>query len=113
MKVWSLPGLQSVKSLEDLRRFVTQSLTNVTQILSNGVGFQDNINCQIVDVRLGLSETAISHSLGVIPIGYIVLKAYSTAGSYPVVGSTAWTTEKIYLQTDSSNIDFTIAIIGS
>lgn len=113
MKIWSLPGLQSVKSWEDLRRFSTQAFFNITQVLTRGIGFQDNINCEIVDVRLGLSESAINHKLGVVPIGYIVLKAYSTAGSYPVAGSSAWTTDTIYLQTDSSNIDFTIAIIGS
>lgn len=113
MKVWSLPSLQSVTSWEDLRRFTSQSLTNISQILSGRVGFQDNVNCQIVDVVLGLSELAIPHTLGVVPIGYLVLKAYSTAGAYPVAGTSAWTDKVIYLQTDSANVSFKIAIIGS
>lgn len=113
MKIWSLPSLQSVTSWEDLRRFSSQALTNFSQVLSRGIGFQDNINCQIVDVVLGSSETAIPHTLGVVPIGYLVLKAYTTVASYPVAGSTAWTDTVIYLQTDSANTDFTIAIIGS
>lgn len=110
MKVWSLSGLQSVKSWEDLRRFVSQGLTNITQILSNNVGFLDNVNCQIVEVTVNTTETTIPHTLGVIPIGFIVLN--SASFDYPKAGTTAWTIENIYLIANTQAI-FKIAIIGS
>lgn len=110
MKIWSQPGLQSVKSLEDLRRFVSQALFNITQTLSNGIGFADNVNCQIVEVTVNTTETTIPHKLGVIPIGFIVINAADF--QYPKAGTTAWTTSNIYLIANTQAV-FKIAILGS
>ena len=111
MKVWSLPGLQSVSTWEDLRRFSTQALTNFSQILSKGIGFQDNINCQIVEfTATGGVEATVPHNLNVIPIGYIVIDC----NNYEVLkrGDTPWTTSNIYLIAQNSTV-YKIIILGS
>lgn len=110
MKVWSLAGLQSVTTWQDLRRFVTQGLTNISQILNQRVGFSDNIHCEIVNPTIETTETAIPHNLGVVPIGFIVLNATDT--QYPRGGTTPWTTTTIYLIANTRTA-YRIAIIGS
>lgn len=110
MKIWSLPGVQSVKSLEDLRRFISQALFNITQALSNGLGFRDNINCEIIELTINTTETTIPHGLGVVPIGFIVINAADF--QYPKKGTTAWTTKNIYLIANTQAV-FKIAILGS
>lgn len=110
MKVWALPSVQSVTDWTQLRRFVSQNTTNVSQILSNNVAFLDNVFCQIVRVQISATEaTRIPHSLGVIPIGTITLKQ-SVAGS-TIETSVVWTTNEIYLQASTAG-EYTIAILG-
>lgn len=111
MKVWSLPTLQSVQRWEDLRNFASQALNNFSQIFSNNVSFGDNVFCQIVTgVSItSTSDTKISHTLGVVPIGIIVLK--QTDFGVLKQTSQAWTTTEIYLNA-SIDGDYTIAIIG-
>lgn len=114
MKVWSLPSIQSVVSWEDLRRFVNQSLTNLTQILSRGIGFNDNINCEIFSEITILAGTSlvIDHKLGVVPIGFLTIKTNQPVSSLiPTTGFTWTTTQVSLLATDSCTV--TIILLGS
>lgn len=110
MKLWSLPGLQSVQTWQDLRRFTNQAITNFYQVLTRNVGFSDNIHCQIVNPTIDTTETAVPHNLGVVPIGFIVLNATDT--QYPRGGTTPWTNITIYLIANARTA-YKIAIIGS
>lgn len=115
MKVWSLPSLQSVQSWQDLRRFSSQALTNFSQVLSRNVGFTDNINCQIVDIVIQSGvETKIPHTLGKVPIGYLLID--NDDFLLLAHGPTAWTDTDIYLISNlapNSSATLRIVILGS
>lgn len=111
MKIWSLPGLQSVTDWEQLRRFVTQAITNFSQALTKGLGFTDNMDCQIItaDIVAGV-DNPVNHKLGKVPIGYIVIGQYTTG--VLITSSTTWTSETIYLRCSVTD-RFTFILIGS
>lgn len=113
MKLWGLPQIQNLQSADDLKRFATQMLTNFYQILNKNVGFEDNMNVQLIrgkDILPVLTDVKVSHKLGVIPIGYIIVR--QSAFAIIREGEAAWTTDAIYLQTDTvTTVD--IIIIGS
>lgn len=54
-------------------------------------------------------EFAIEHGMGVLPIGYLVIKAAS-AGVGVYDGATAWTTEKIYLRSTAGAVAVRIMV---
>lgn len=113
MKVWSLPSIQSIKSFEDLRRFVNQSLTNFSQILSRGVGFGDNINCQIFEIDLIASTSVVlNHSLGAVPIGFLTIKTDQPLSILIPTADFTWTSTQVSIYATQDTIA-TIILLGS
>lgn len=114
MKLWSLPTFQSLKTFEDLRRFVTQSTQNFYQILSKNVGFTENINCQIFeDVTILAGQSlVIDHKLGVVPIGFFVIKTNQPASLLIPTSGFTWTTTQVSLAATDSGTS-TIILLGS
>lgn len=112
LKFWASFQTQSIKSLDDVVRFLSQAMSNISQILTNRVSFTDNIDAQVLDIEITQSNQQITHTLGRVPIGFIVLSKTSAEEIYR--GSVEWTDKHIYLSSSSIiNISAKIAIIGS
>lgn len=109
MKFWGPFQLQSIGTPDDLRRFVNQAITNLSQIVTNNINFQDNMNCQVVGVTLGTSEIAIKHNFNRVPFGYLVLNQDANATIYS--GTTEWNANTIYLKA-SGTVYAKIGILG-
>lgn len=112
MKPWMPFQIQSVSSWEELRRFCSQGFQNLYNALNGRIGFTDNIYCQIIEVsQINLTDTTIPHTLGKVPIGFIVLKS----DTEPVIynGTTQWTDTNIYLRAAPFvGLNVKIAILG-
>lgn len=109
MKPWMPFQIQSVTSWEELRRFCAQGFQNIYAALNRKIGFTDNIYCEIVDVELGTNEIAIPHSLGVVPIGFLVLRQDTNVVIFD--GLSAWNDRNIYLRAFTT-VKAKIAILG-
>ena len=110
MKFWAPFQIQTVRDIEDLRRFVDQGMKNISQLVTKNVNFTDNIQCTIVPcVTLGTTEIAVPHTLGTVPFGYLVLSRGSTAVVYD--GSSAWNDKNIYLRA-TGTVGVKLAILG-
>lgn len=85
--------------------FVDGSITNQEK--------SENLDGQfIVFTSLGAGvETTIPHTLGRVPVGYIVVNQ-NTAGAslYHENADTTWTTSNIYLKSDAATTTYTILI---
>lgn len=109
MKFWAPFALQGSPDLKALVQFVTQSVTNTSQILTGNVNFQDNVQCTLVTVLITTSETPVPHSLGIVPMGFLVLNADSPGIIYS--GTSSWNDKYIYLKSTVS-VTAKIAVIG-
>lgn len=109
MKPWMPFQIQSVNSWEDLRRFTSQGFQNLYSLMNGNVSFQDNINCQIKDLVLSTDTSTISHNLGKIPYGFLVLNQNANANIWSA--SFSWNENSIYL-TASATVTAKIAILG-
>lgn len=109
MKFWAPFALQDSADLKTLVRFVTQSVTNISQLATGNVNFQDNIQCTITDTALSSVETPVPHSLGIVPIGFLVLNVDSPGIIY--AGTSPWNNKYIYLRS-SVSVTAKIAVIG-
>lgn len=110
MKPWMPFQIQSVSSWEELRRFCSQGFQNIYAALNRKISFGDNIYCEIVDVQIGPTDTTIPHSLGVVPIGFLVLQLDTNLIIFN--GQTAWTDRNIYLRASLGTANAKIAILG-
>lgn len=110
MKPWSLPTIQNQSKPEEIARFATQGLTNISQLLTGNLDFLNNFLCDIkTDITIETTETAIEHDLKIVPIGYILIKN----NTYCLIrtASTPWSSKFIYLQADTSTV-VSIIILG-
>lgn len=64
---------------------------------------------QVVTTGLADAEKTVSHTLGSIPIGYLVLKQDKAGSLY--AGSTAWTSSNIYLKCSVATVTFTLFLL--
>jgi hypothetical protein len=76
MKIKVTQDLSAVSSWEDLRRFVAQTISDIVTTLNGRVDLVDNCETHVEAVTFGLAgqEVAISHKLGRIPSGYVVVR---------------------------------------
>jgi hypothetical protein len=117
-KIWGLPSIQSVKSFEDLRRFTNQSVTSITDVLTNNINFSDNFRGQIFTVG-PLSQmqwanpgpTSFRLSMNVIPTGYLVLSQNAAGQVFQDLTYPA-TQGQIALSTSAPTTTYTIIILG-
>ena len=55
------------------------------------------------------AENTVTHTVGSVPIGYIVLKQDKAGSLY--LGSSAWTSTDVYLKCDVATVAFTIFLL--
>jgi len=119
-KLWGLPSVQNLEDVKQLARFVTQSISSISQALTGNLTFQDNMRCYVIDIgplaKSGLSwsttqPTIVNHNLGSVPLGFIVANSDGTGIVYqdPDYPSTVG---RIYLRTSFTTVTNTVIIIA-
>lgn len=97
MKPSVFPFIERSNDVKNLGRQAAQALTNVFNILNGNISFSDNIKCQVITGQvLSTSSTKISHKLGVIPAGFLVINSTTGTGVF-ASSSLTWTKTEIYL----------------
>lgn len=74
---------------------------SIRAILNRGIRFEDNFDCRLVTVTTDATpdtETAVAHTLGKVPTGYILIGKDLAGDVYTSTGGTAWTTTNIYVK---------------
>ena len=74
---------------------IVTDVTNLVLAVNGNLTFNDNFAGVFVSGTVGTTSTAISHNLGSIPIGYIVVNQNSPAIIYS--SGTSWSATTIYL----------------
>lgn len=85
--------------------------TVLVSILNRGIKFSDNVDCRLVTGTTSAtpdSENTIAHTLGKVPIGYIVYSQDKAGSLY--LGTTTWTTTNIYLKCNVASVAYKIIV---
>lgn len=100
---------------------IKYNIEQVSKVLSGNVSFGQttsnteqgrNINgWAATGTSPGVANTefSITHGLGRIPIGFLVMQTGVAAHIYK--GTTAWTATTIYLKADQANVPYTVFIV--
>lgn len=83
-KVKSPSDLGNLKTFEELRQYITIFLTDLISQINGNLEFAQNIKTQEVVVTFSAANTntAIPHSLGRVPAGYIQVEAGAATSLY-------------------------------
>lgn len=87
---------------KDVQKFVGLMMENIVQVLNGNLEFISNIKSSIISATFNATntETQFSHTLGKVPIGYIVLS--STAAMSVYSGTTPFTNGLIFLKSSAT-----------
>lgn len=97
--------VQSIKTLPELARFVASALDNILTQVNGRLTFGDNIQSfgPTVVTFTDTSPLRVVHGLGRQPLGFIVTGLDRAAVIYyPNKTSFPWTSEQVYLQSDTA-----------
>src|SRR6267142_6463697 len=85
--------VKNVTSLDDVQRFISQTITQIVTIVNGKATFTDNIDCRLVNVTFTASavDTQVTHNLGRTTVGYFL-----TGSSTPM---------SIYIGVNTGNIN--------
>lgn len=108
------------KSIMDYLKVIDYDLSNLFLCLQNRVRFGsgtdgtegENISGEFQVFTTSATpdaENTIAHTLGAVPIGYIVLKQDKAGSLYS--GTTTWTSTNIYLKSDIASVTFTVFLL--
>lgn len=114
MKVQIPNNLTNLTKFEDFSRFCSAFISDLVSKINGNLSFKDNIKASgptIVGFTNSSQIVGITHSLGVIPSGFLVINQTSSASVYaPQNALYAWNSSLIYLQA-SAGTTATIFII--
>jgi len=104
MRISASSDLQNIKSLDDLKRFVSIFCGQVQDAFSGKISVTDNIRAQIISVTFAIGATTytIPHTLGAVPVGYVLIGANSPLSLYDGVSQN--TKDLIFLQSSATGI---------
>lgn len=80
-------------------------------ILNRGIKFSDNVDCVLITTTTSATpdaENTIAHTLGKLPVGYIVYSQDKSGSLY--LGGTAWTSSNIYLKCNVASVAYKIIV---
>lgn len=86
-------------------------LNMLDAILNRGIAFDDNVDCRRVSVTSDGTpgtEFSVLHTLGKVPIGYIVCGQNGAGSVYD--GTTANTATTLYLKSDAASTSFRLIV---
>lgn len=98
MKIKTIQDLSNVETWEELRRYTSQAVKDLTGVVNGGISLVDNTDAQEVSITFtgaGI-EARAAHTLGRIPVRYIVTS--NDIGIVPYNGVTANTADSFYLR---------------
>lgn len=113
-------GLQDLRQwATDLTSYLVGELALFREVVNSGLDFGDGIafsgnfrgawlKDQVTDATPD-TETAYTHNLGVVPIGFLVFKRDKAGVIYS--GSTAWTTSQLTLRSNLASVTFTALVL--
>ncbi len=107
-------------NLDTYAKSIDDDIRNIVTVFQGRVRFGDGTNAENIsgeflsftsDVSVD-TEFSVSHSLGVIPIGYLIMYQDKAGSMYqaPTTG-TNWTDSTIYLKCDVSSVTFSIFLL--
>jgi hypothetical protein len=105
---------------EDFNKNINTDLKNVMLFSEGRVRFGnavdgargENISGEFhifTSVKTNTAETVISHTLGSIPTGYLVINQNNSGSLY--TSGTGWTISNIYIRSTTTNTQYTIFIL--
>lgn len=100
MRVVTRLTLSNVRNQEELIRYASQDISSIADILNGGLDFT-NFRAATVDVvfKAANSSQQVTHKLGKIPTGYIVVKKSVSMVVYDGVGDA--TDQDIFLKSSA------------
>lgn len=75
MRIKTIQDISNVKSWEELRRYASQILGSLVDVVNGNLDLVDNCSTSLVTVTFPSANTTVNanHTLGRIPQGYIVV----------------------------------------
>lgn len=94
--------VKAVETIDDVKRYISQTMSQVVQILNGKLTFQDNQDARIVSVNFTSSgvDFPVNHNLGRQAVGYFLVTASSPMSIYN--GQTASTDANLFLRTNNT-----------
>lgn len=89
---------------------VITDITNLVLAVDGNLTFNDNFAGVFVSGTIGTTPTAISHTLGSIPVGFITTLINKPTVLY--MGGSSWTSSTIYLTSGTASTNATVWLIA-
>lgn len=113
-------SMSSRENVRELDKFINKDLRNLFLLAQGRIRFGtgtdgdrgENISGEwqvVSDTGVADTEFAVSHNLGAVPIGYLVMKISNGGVIYD--SGTAWTSSVIYLKSSAANSAVTLFLI--
>jgi len=101
MKLNAVQNVSNVTTVTDLARYTSITLDQIQSILNGGITFVDNFQASTISANFTAANTEfqLSHSLGRIPVGYILINASAAMIIYN--GGSANTANDIFLKSSA------------
>lgn len=96
---------------QDLFKAIQDFAKNIVTILNRGISFDDNVDCRRVTFTSSATpdaENTVPHSLGKVPIGYLIYGLDKAAIVY--TGATSWSDTNIYLKVNVASVAVKIIV---
>lgn len=95
-------NISNTKSWEELRKWTSILFDNFQGVVNGRLSFLDNMFVSAVDVTFlaANTDTPVTHTLKVIPVGYFIVRASGAVNVYD--GVQAWDTDQIFLRADAT-----------
>lgn len=93
--------IKTAETLPDLRKHVSETMAEITQVINGKLSFSDNFDGRIVSTSFAgvNTDTQLVHGLNRLPIGYVVTKASAPLNVYD--GTRASDNNNIYLRSNA------------
>ena len=103
MKIKGPQTISNTETLEDLRKFTDQIISQLVSVVNGKIDFDDNLDTSIVTFTFPAANTtySVSHSLDRQPIGYSIIGKNISTDIYDGVGSS--TEKAIFLRSSVAN----------
>lgn len=101
----TVPFSSSVRLTDELLSMLNDLVSNLANLFDRGIGFTDNMDCVSINFTSNVTpgtEDAIAHTLGRVPVGFIVTSMDQAAIVYR--GATSFSATTIYLRTNTASV---------